>query len=238
LRDHEQPAGARQRRNDVFHHAVGEILLLDIATQVGERQHRERRLVGQRQRRPRFGREPHAEHPHLAGDVLQLPLAKVFEIERKLARRVLAHAVGEADAARLGQRLQPRRDVHAVAEQVAVGLHHHVGRMQADAQLQSVAARRQRLLHGNGALDCLHAAREFREQAVAHRLEHAPAVRGQERLDHLRAHRPQARERAGLVGADQPRVADHIGREDRGEAAGGGHSGNPACSSAALLRFA
>jgi hypothetical protein len=30
--DHEQPANARQGRDDVLHHAVGEVLLLDVAT--------------------------------------------------------------------------------------------------------------------------------------------------------------------------------------------------------------
>ncbi len=53
-RDHEQPAGAGQRRGDVVDHAVGEIFLLDVAAHVGERQHRERGFVGQRKRLLRF----------------------------------------------------------------------------------------------------------------------------------------------------------------------------------------
>ena len=48
--DHEQPAHARQRGDDLFHHAVGEILLLRVAAHVLERQDRDRRLVGKRQR--------------------------------------------------------------------------------------------------------------------------------------------------------------------------------------------
>ena len=48
--DHEQPANARQRGDDVLDHAVGEILLLGVAAHVLERQHGDRRLVGQRER--------------------------------------------------------------------------------------------------------------------------------------------------------------------------------------------
>ena len=44
-RDDEQPAQARQGGGDVFHHAVGEILLLGIAAHVLERQDGDRGLV-------------------------------------------------------------------------------------------------------------------------------------------------------------------------------------------------
>jgi len=44
--DHEQPADARERSDDLLDHAVGEILLLRVAAHVLERQHRDGRLVG------------------------------------------------------------------------------------------------------------------------------------------------------------------------------------------------
>src|SRR5439155_537520 len=46
-RDHEQPIDPRQAGDDILDHAVGEILLLGIAAHVLERQHRDRRLVGE-----------------------------------------------------------------------------------------------------------------------------------------------------------------------------------------------
>ena len=49
-RDHEQFLEARQRSDDVFDHAVGEIFLFGIAAHVVERQHRDRRPVRQRER--------------------------------------------------------------------------------------------------------------------------------------------------------------------------------------------
>ena len=44
-RDDEEPADARQRRDDVFHHAIGEIVLLGVAAQIPEGQGRDGGLV-------------------------------------------------------------------------------------------------------------------------------------------------------------------------------------------------
>src|SRR6516225_2436232 len=49
--DHEKPSDAAECRNYLLDHAVGEILLLGVAGQVLERQHRNRRFVWQRQHR-------------------------------------------------------------------------------------------------------------------------------------------------------------------------------------------
>ena len=48
--DDEQPFDARQPGDDVLDHAVGEIFLLRVAAHVLERQHGDRRLVGERER--------------------------------------------------------------------------------------------------------------------------------------------------------------------------------------------
>ena len=50
-RDHEQRVKARQICDDVFADAIAEILLLGIAAHVLERQHGDRRLVGEGERR-------------------------------------------------------------------------------------------------------------------------------------------------------------------------------------------
>ena len=49
-----------------------------------------------------------------------------------------------------------------------------------------------------------------------------------DRFDNLEAQRAHAAQRARLVSAQQPRVADNVGRHDGGKAALLGHSGNPA----------
>ena len=46
--DHKQPAKARQRHRDVFHDAIGEILLLRVGAEVLEGQHGNRGIVRER----------------------------------------------------------------------------------------------------------------------------------------------------------------------------------------------
>jgi hypothetical protein len=48
--DDEQPFDARQPGDDVFHHALAEIILLGIAAQIRKRKHRHRGPVGQCER--------------------------------------------------------------------------------------------------------------------------------------------------------------------------------------------
>src|SRR5262245_7996789 len=48
-RDDEQPANARKARDQVLGDAVGEVLLIGVATHVDERQHCDRRAVGEGQ---------------------------------------------------------------------------------------------------------------------------------------------------------------------------------------------
>ncbi len=55
--DDKEPADAGECGDDLLDHAVGEILLLRVAADIGKGQHRDRRLVGERQRR-RLG-SPH-----------------------------------------------------------------------------------------------------------------------------------------------------------------------------------
>ena len=53
-RDHRELMQARERQDDVLHDAVGEVALVGLAV-VGERQHRDRRTLGQGQGRRRIG---------------------------------------------------------------------------------------------------------------------------------------------------------------------------------------
>jgi hypothetical protein len=72
------------------------------------------------------------------------------------------------------------------------------------------------------ALDCrLHRladAGELDQGAVAHELNGAPAMAGEDRFKRLLAQCLEPRDRPGLVLLDEMRVAHHIGRQDRGEA--------------------
>ena len=90
---------------------------------------------------------------------------------------VLAHAGRNADAAGFGQRLQPRRDDHAIAHQV-VALGHHLALVHADAQPQAVGLGAQPVLDGDGAAQRLHRTGELDEKAVAGGLEQPARMLG------------------------------------------------------------
>jgi len=92
-------------------------------------------------RQRRQGCATHRVGTHRPGDVLELLLADVFKGEVETARGILLHTSRDADAARLGQLLEARRDIKAVAEDVAI-LDDDVALMNADAELEAVVCRR------------------------------------------------------------------------------------------------
>ena len=88
----------------------------------------------------------------------------------------------------------------------------------------------------HGALHGVDHAAELAQRAVAHELDDAAMVLRDQRLDEALAEVLETLERSRLVALDQARVADHIGRENGGEAAvdaGGGHGVTSNYSSAA-----
>ena len=90
---------------------------------------------------------------------------------------------GDADPARLGKRLQARRDVDPVAEEVAVASD-HIAEIDADPERHAAVSRQvgvaalERALNRNGASDRLHGAHEFDHDAVAGRVEDAALMFG------------------------------------------------------------
>src|SRR5206468_653320 len=117
----------------------------------------------------------------------------------------------DADPAGLGQAFEPRRDVDAVAENVPV-LGDNVAQIDADAELDTLAGNEVALAVEHAALDFGGAAHrvddagEFRQETVAGGLDDAALVLANLGLDEFAAMGAQARDRAFLVGADQPRI--------------------------------
>jgi hypothetical protein len=68
--------------------------------------------------------------------------------------------------------------------------------------------------------DGIDGARKLDEDAVAQEFDDASGVLSHERLDHRCPPLLQARERAGLIVGEKPRIADHIGNDDGCESAG------------------
>ena len=217
------------------------MILLRIAADIGEGQdhHREARwplpvrLGGGRRGRRAFRARPDRIDTHRPRDVLEVLVAEIDEIRIDLAAHVVIGRARDQNAARLANPLQPRRDVDAVAENV-VALDQHVAEIDADAVDDALGFGRpgvaldHQLLDRNRAFDGGDDRRKLQQQAVARRLDDAPADACYDWARRL-AMLPNAKRRPRLVLAHESRVADDVGGEDRGEAAGRGHcSGTPA----------
>ena len=81
---------------------------------------------GRRGRQPEFG------------DVLELSVAEVVDLEIEPSLDLPVGLLGEADRAGLGDALQPCSDVDPVAHEIAVALLDDVTEMNADAKLEAL----------------------------------------------------------------------------------------------------
>jgi hypothetical protein len=160
---------------------------------------------------------------HRPGDVLERLLAHVLEAEVELAGDLVVDRRRDEDAAGLGDALQPRGDVDAVAQQV-VALDDDFAQVDADAEVhplrlgQRFVARLQRVLDLDRAAYALDHAAEFGEHRVARCVGDASVVVRDDAVDD-RAMRGEDAQRAGLVLVDEAAVADRVGGEDAGQAA-------------------
>src|SRR6266700_3930639 len=163
-----------------------------------------------------------------ARDVLDALLALILERVRQPVTDVVAHRPGNTDAAGLSERFQARRDIDAIAKDVAA-LGDDVAEIDADAKPDLPLVGHLRLavdhpaLHLGGAAHRIYDAREFHQQAVAGSLDDAALMLLDLGIDELPAMRLETLVRAFLVRPHQARIARHISGEDRGQTAGRGH---------------
>ncbi len=169
--------------------------------------------------------EPDPKDADRTGDVLDALVAEI--LERDVLQPVadlIAHRARDADAARLGEHFEARRDVDAVAKDV-VFLDDHVAQIDADAELYPPRRRDVHVASRHPALDLGSAkhrvgdAVELDQHAVAGGLDDAAVALGDGRIDELDPMGLETRERPGLVDLHQPTVTDHISRDDRREPA-------------------
>src|SRR6516162_820850 len=85
------------------------------------------------------------------GDVLELLLATILEANVQLAFEFAVHLLGNQDAARIGDPLEPDSDVDPVAVEFTVLPNDNVTKVEPHAQLQRTAARGEMILHLNRA---------------------------------------------------------------------------------------
>ena len=159
-----------------------------------------------------------------------LPEALVGDV--KLRLHVVVSLLREPDAARLGQLLQPRRDVDALAVPV-LALDDDIAEVDADPHVDAavlahpVVALGHPALQVDGARHRVDDAAELGQKAVAHQLEDAAVVLLDRRLEQLPAVRSEPLKRAGFVLLHEAAVADDVGGENGGEPAFYGQSLQP-----------
>jgi hypothetical protein len=165
---------------------------------------------------------------HGSHDVLDALLAPVLERVGELVPDLVAYYPRDADAAGLGQSLQPRGYIDPIAEDVVL-LNDHVAEVHSDAECDAFVLGRFGIAFGHPALDLDSAAHrinhawKFSEQAVAGILYRMAAVLLDLWLNELRQVHLQALVRSLLICSHQARIACHIGGEDCSKATDRGH---------------
>jgi hypothetical protein len=115
---------------------------------------------------PRRRRAPFRQHPkhtYRLGDVLDLLLAQILVAQRELVLDMFMNGARDADAAGVGEALQPRRDVDPITVDL-IALDNHVAEVDADPELHPALRWQLRVLSFERGLN-IHRA--------IHRLDHA-----------------------------------------------------------------
>ena len=229
-RHHNRVVDPREVGRQALGHTVDKHLVLEIHAKTGEWQHDDR----QARRRwllggswacgwAALGRRTDLERidPDRLGDIFEFGLAKIADHKIKAPLDLPIGVLRQADRPGLGDSLETRGDIDAVAHQVSIALFDHVAEMNADPEFDAALGRQAGVaLHefvlqlDRAAYGVDHAAK-FDDEAVARALDHASAVDGDRRLDQVASQRAQTRQDPILVGARQARVADDIGHENR-----------------------
>ena len=169
---------------------------------------------------------PDAEDPDRPRDVLDRPFAQILQRDIELVADGIAHGTRDEDRPRLGDALQPRRDVDAIAIDV-IALDDDIAQVDSDPELDLALARLAAIALGHARLDRHRAAHrldragEIHQQPVARALDDAAAVLGDARLEELAEMALQPAKRALLVLAHETAEAGDVERQDRGQLAFG-----------------
>ena len=216
--------------NDTLGHAVGDTPAPDRRTYCRTARRRPmacRLRSGQIHLTPQFplgALDPNSAHFHTrTGRAMFLTSCSPASAKdsESLPLDLIMDLAGDAEATGIGQSLEPRRNVDAIAVDVRA-LDHDVAEVDADAQSNALLVGQvglpvgHRSLDDNSAFDRLDDAGKLGQQTVAHQLHGTAAMLRNRRLDELGAEGLQAFERPRLILSHEPRIADHIGSQNRG----------------------
>src|SRR5215469_17088667 len=165
------------------------------------------------------GTLPNSVDPPRPDDVLDLLLAEIRVGVIDPVSHLVSDDTADADPSCLGKGLQPRRDVHPIAEDI-LALSNDISEVDPDAELDPPPLRSGRIalshspLHLDPAADRIHHTGEFREHSIAGSLDDAPAVLLDLRINQFPEMRSEPRVRAFLVCSHQARITGDISGEN------------------------
>ena len=151
------------------------------------------------------------------GDVLELGRAEIADRHLEPSLDLPVCVLREADRARLGDALEPRGDIDAVAHEVTVALLDHVAQVNSDAKFdapfrrQAGVALDHAVLHFDRAAHGVDHAAELDDRAVAGALDDVAVMHRDDGIDEIAAKGSQAREDKVLVRACETAVSDDVG---------------------------
>ena len=149
---------------------------------------------------------------------------------------------GDGYAAGFADLLQARRDIDAVAEDV-IALDGDIAQVNPNAEADgslvgdAVVPLDHTFLNADAAFDGGDNAGKLQQQAIAHRLDDAPAMFGDQGVDQFGAVRAQSAERTGFVRTHKTRIADNVSGYDGREPALGPlrHGGSVAVATCGII---
>jgi hypothetical protein len=153
---------------------------------------------------------------HGLGDILQALIAEVAHGQIEPSFHLSVRIFGKTDCAGICDAFQSRRDVDAVAHQVAVAFLHHVADMDADAKDDAPILRDAGVAFDHGVLhlDCathsVDDAAKLHDGPITRALDDPPVVHRDRRIDDVATERAKSRERSILVRSCKPAEADNI----------------------------
>jgi hypothetical protein len=170
---------------------------------------------------PLVGCPAHPEGSHRVGDILDPLLAEGGHRNVQPLTDLIAHRARNADASGIGQRLQSRGNVDAVAKQVRP-FDNDVTKVNPDPQPHLLRAGTMlvfdgdRFLDGDSAFDGVDRAGEIRDHAVPCSIEDPAPMRRDQSIKYrsVGLQRPPG---ADIIPTHEPAVVGNIGRENRGE---------------------
>jgi len=154
-------------------------------------------------------------------DVLDLPLAHFLEVERQFSADLIVDGIGNEHAARLSQRLQPRRDVDAVTVDSGLVVD-HISQIDPNAKPHAATLGHPSVALGHHGLDLdrtlggAYDAGKLSHDAIASGVDDPPTVPADQGQDHalMGLEVPHG---GGLIGVHEPTVASDIRGENGGE---------------------